>query len=414
MGRKKAVMPSYRLHKATGRAVVTIGGKDVYLGQYGTVESRLRYSNVVAEFTVTGRVPDPGPPEPAETTVSDVIAAYWLHAEGYYLKHGKPTAELHAVKTVLRPVRSLFGDEPATAFGPVKLKEIRRRWIKAGHTRGTINRNAQRIVRVFRWAASEELIPASVPQALATVPGLRRGRTEAKESQPVRPVDLGTVERTIAHLCPVVADMVRVQLLTGARPGEVCAMKPGNIDRTGDVWEYRPPGHKMEHHDRERVVFIGPGAQAILTPYLLRGADDCLFRPVDAVKQQREAKHARRRTPGNAGNRPGHCSSGLAGKAAKWRPGEAYDANGYRSAIHRACDAAFPAPEGITGEELKAWQSDHRWSPNRLRHTKATEIRKRFGLDAAQVILGHAFADVTQIYAERDADKAREVARAIG
>ena len=42
------------------------------------------------------------------------------------------------------------------------------------------------------------------------------------------------------------------------------------------------------------------------------------------------------------------------------------------------------------------------WAPNRLRHTRATEVRKQFGLEAAQVILGHAKADVTQVYAERD------------
>ena len=65
-------------------------------------------------------------------------------------------------------------------------------------------------------------------------------------------------------------------------------------------------------------------------------------------------------------------------------------------------------------EELARWQSDKRWSPNQLRHTAATRIRKQFGLEAAQVILGHAAADVTQVYAERDADKAREVLRQIG
>ncbi len=112
--------------------------------------------------------------------------------------------------------------------------------------------------------------------------------------------------------------------------------------------------------------------------------------------------------------------------------GEQYTTSSYRRAIHRACDRAFP-PTGdlakLTGEtnkawrerlgiegveRLNAWQSKHRWSPNQLRHTAATRIRKDFGLEAAQVILGHAAADVTQIYAERNADKAREVIRQMG
>lgn len=64
--------------------------------------------------------------------------------------------------------------------------------------------------------------------------------------------------------------------------------------------------------------------------------------------------------------------------------------------------------------ELKAWNVRHRWSPNQLRHTAATEIRRQFGLEAAQVTLGHSNANVTQIYAERDLSKAAEIMRAVG
>ncbi|MDC0935463.1 tyrosine-type recombinase/integrase [Pirellulales bacterium] len=63
---------------------------------------------------------------------------------------------------------------------------------------------------------------------------------------------------------------------------------------------------------------------------------------------------------------------------------------------------------------LRKWQSEHRWSPNQLRHTAGTAICKRFGLEAAQVILGHSNANVTQVYAERDLDKAVAVAREVG
>ena len=82
--------------------------------------------------------------------------------------------------------------------------------------------------------------------------------------------------------------------------------------------------------------------------------------------------------------------------------------------MHRACDAAFLAPIALTHEARKAWQRKHHWSPNQIRHTAGTEIRKRFGLEAAQVALGHSSADVTQIYAERDLTKAADVARQVG
>jgi integrase len=111
-------------------------------------------------------------------------------------------------------------------------------------------------------------------------------------------------------------------------------------------------------------------------------------------------------------------------KKPKRTAGKHYTTASYRRAIHRACDLAFPhldlgetkASELPPAQlaELRAWQSSHRWSPNRLRHSAATEIRRQFGLEAAQVILGHAAADVTQVYAERDMLKGIEVARKIG
>ena len=64
--------------------------------------------------------------------------------------------------------------------------------------------------------------------------------------------------------------------------------------------------------------------------------------------------------------------------------------------------------------QLREWRTTHQWAPNRLRHTAATEIRREFGLEAAQISLGHSQANVTQVYAERDMKKGIEVARKIG
>ena len=93
-------------------------------------------------------------------------------------------------------------------------------------------------------------------------------------------------------------------------------------------------------------------------------------------------------------------------------------------AIARACDRAFPHPTltkergvALTGNEaaeLSKWRKAHRWHPHQLRHTMATEIRKRFDVEAAQVILGHSRPDTTLIYAERDLAKAREIMMEIG
>ncbi len=45
MPRLVNVVPKYRHHKATGKAVVNLNGHDVYLGPYGT---KLVSSNLIA------------------------------------------------------------------------------------------------------------------------------------------------------------------------------------------------------------------------------------------------------------------------------------------------------------------------------------------------------------------------------
>jgi integrase len=259
-----------------------------------------------------------------------------------------------------------------------------------------------------------------VPQSLATVAGLRRGKTEARETSPIRPVDDETVKATLPHLPDVVADMIAVQRFAGVRPQEICILRPCDVDRSDEVWIYRPMSHKTEHHNRDRVILIGPQAQGILLRYIARDPNMFCFRPVDSEKKRRAAQHAARKTPIGHGNSPGSNIK----QNPKMGPGERYDVATYRRAIHRACDKAFPHPEfgGINESELNdsqldakcQWQSAHRWSPNRLRHAAGTAIRKEFGLEAAQVILGHSAANVTEIYARRDLAKGVEVARLIG
>jgi len=185
-----------------------------------------------------------------------------------------------------------------------------------------------------------------------------------------------------------------MQRLTGMRPAEVCQLRPCDLDRSGDVWKYTPSKHKTQHHGHKRDIFLGPKAQAVLLRYLARDAETYCFRPCDSESKRLAEQEANRKTPRSCGNVRGSNVE----RKPKRKPGERYATDSYRRAIHRACDKA-----GID-----------RWSPNRLRHSAATEIRKRFGLEAAQVTLGHASADITQVYAERDNTLAIRVAREVG
>ena len=384
-------LPKYRKHRASGQAIVTLSGVDHYLGPHGTKASKRQYDRLIAEWLENSRTLRV---ESDSITVVEVCARYWKFAKEYYRKDGRCTRVAPAIKLALKYVKTWYGKEPASQFGPLALKAIRQRMVDDGLSRRYINDHVARIVRMFKWAVGEQLVAPEVHQALAVVPGLLRGRTEARETSPVLPVEDVTIEATLPYLPPVVADMVRFQRYTGCRPAEVCILRPCDLDRSSNVWTYRPESHKTEHHGRERVIFVGPKAQEILLRYLARDARAYCFRPCDSEEKRRAALHESRETPLSCGNRPGTNRR----RKPKKQPGDRYTTDSYRRAITRACEK-----HGI-----------EKWSPNRLRHTAATEIRKSFGLEAAQVILGHSAADVTQVYAERDHAKGIEVAKLIG
>ena len=390
-------IPSYCLHRASGQAYVKVRGKITYLGPYGSQASREAYASIVTSVLAGQELPSKLKSKDAvqsALTVRDICDRYSEFAKAYYVKGGKPTAEAGMIITACGHASRMFGDQPAESFGPLALKTVRSHLIERGLARSTINGSVRRICRAFKWAAGEELIPSSIHQSLSTVPGLRAGRTAAREPKPIMPVDDTSIELTIEQLPSVIGDMVRLQRLTGMRPGEVCSVRPCDIDRSGEVWTYKPASHKNEHHGRERVVFLGPKSQEILIRYLVRDQTECCFRPCDSEKIRRALLHAARRTPLSFGNHPG--SNVLI--SPKSKPGKQYSTNGYRQAIHRACDKA-----GIS-----------RWSPNQLRHTAATEVRAKFGLEAAQIILGHSNARVSEVYAEKNLTAGAEVAKAIG
>jgi integrase len=435
-------IPSLRRHKPSGQAVVTLSGHDHYLGAWPALlrkpppDVRAAYDRLIAEWIASGRRPLVKEAEPARRSVNELILAFWKHAETYYRREdGTATQELADYRLSLRPLRELYGTIPVDEFSPLKLKAVRQKMIDAGLVRRLINQRVGRIVRMFRWGVAEEMVPETVHRALDAVPNLQKGRCEAEESEPVKPVDDADVEAALPFLTPTVRAMVLVQRYTGMRPAEVCGMRACDIDRTGPVWLYRPHQHKTRYQGKVRVIAIGPKAQEILRPFFrvccphcgVKGlpvdvgwrGDVCgpchdrreegkplptppsadgaldetyhLFNPRRSMADFRASQRAARKTrlqPSQVWRKKARP---------KKKPGERYSAKSYSKAVHKACVRA-----GVD------------WHAHQLRHSHATEVRKRYGLEAAQVALGHAQANVTEVYAERDLTLAVRVAREIG
>jgi len=390
--------PAYRLHKARNVAVVTINGKNHYLGRYGSPESHEKYAQFIAEWKRNGQqlLPSSSPTKALEEQpllIDELILIYFRFAQSYYVKHGKPTSEQDNIRQALRFVRQLYGSTPAKDFGPKALKNVRQAMIDASRCRRLINKDAHRIRGMFRWAVEEELLPVEVHRQLVCVRGLRKGRSSAKETDPVRPVPEAHIEAVLPQLSPPVATMVQLQHLCGARPQEVVNLRPCEVVVEGDVWLYYPHSHKTEHFDRDKVIVLGPKAQQVLRPWLDRDPAAYCFVPAEATAWQR--RRSRRKVV-----KDGSATKNVAGvtRTAKRKPGVRYTRHSYCNAVRRACKrAGVPA-----------------WSPRQLRHTRATLIRKTYGIEAAKAVLGHTETKITEIYAERDLGLAVKVMREIG
>jgi integrase len=417
--------------KQSGQAIVTLpdgrgGRRDVLLGKYDSRESWAQYDRVIAEWRSNGRsLPVPEAAR-ADLTLNELMVAYWRHVEAYYVKDGKPTSEQATIRHVLRFVKQLYGGTPARDFGPRCLKAVREamvhhpitrtvkvkdaatgevkevvRTLRQGLARRFINKQVSRIKRMFAWAVGEELVPVTVHQTLLRVEGLKKGKGEAREKPRVKPVADDLVEKVLPLVPGAVRAMIEVQRLCGGRPQDIVGMRAIDIDTTGAVWEYHPPRYKTEHHndgdvpERERVVYLGPKAQAILKPFLTVSATDYLFSPI----RSEQARSAQRRQGRSTPLWPSHVRHQALKRKRRSAPlRDHYDMASYRRAIRRAClKAGIPI-----------------WYPLQLRHSRGTEIRKRYGLEASQAVLGHSELGVTQVYAEVDQETARRVMAEIG
>lgn len=389
-------VPKYCHHKASGLAYFCLNRKRIYLGKHGSPESIREYQRLITRHCAgSGQTADK--PDLVSTagslTVAEIIAAYRKHAESYYSKNGEPTSELGNIQRAVRVLRKRFAELPAEEMRPSHLKMVREEMVGMGWVRTQINAAVNRIRRMFRWAVAEEFVPPSLYHGLQALESLKRGRSEAAETSPVRPVPAEDIEATLGFLQPIVADMVRLQLLTGGRPGEIQLMTPGEIDRTGDVWIYRPMSHKTQHHGKQRILYIGPRAQEILAPYMLRDATAYCFQPCESERKRNLERKQSRQSPMTPSHRRRNAANdSTAGTR------DHYDKNSYSRAVKRAAEKA-----GVPT-----------WKPNQLRHTRATELRKLFGIDIAGTILGHSSLNVTEIYAEQDSEKAMEIMRKIG
>lgn len=356
--------------KRRNKARVCIDGKVVVLGDWGTEEAKAAYGRLIQKWR-RDRGSDSVPLNDRYLVV-ELCADYVEFVAEYYGEgHNRATS----ITPVIQRFGLHFGDLWVDQFRPRYLERARQVWIDRGCSRKYINRTIRDIVRCFKWGVTKDMVPSDVWKSLEAVPPLDIGRYGVPEAPDVEPVPLDVVDETLPGLPDFVADMVRIQLLSGCRPNEIMRLTPGEIDREGDVWKYRPTKHKNTWRGKKRTVYFGPQAQAILAKYLLRPEG----RPCFTTKHDK-----------------------------------AFARGGYRQVIRRTVERINEQRAKEAEEAGVEFAAVPHWTPNQLRHTKATELRKMKNLEAARAILGHGSTAVTTIYAELNEEPAIEVAREFG
>ena len=302
-------------------------------------------------------------------TVEDVCAAYCEHAKTYYRRQdGTPTSEVTSIPLSLRPLRDLYADTPVTALTHKDMIRVRDTIIGWGTcSRSTVNFYMARIRRMWTWALDEGLIGAQVKAELSQVQPMKANRTQLREPVPVMPVADEVIERTMAAMPANMADMVRVHRLTGMRPEEVCALNWQHIDTSRTPWVYRPPFFKTQWRGMVRAVLIGPRARQALARYRDADFDGYPFSPARIIASGIRLANGRNKRC----KRPPEVMASIPTR----RGIRCWNSGTYVTAIRAYCNHS-----GAPG-----------WTPNQIRHSFATQVRRDFGIAKAGYLLGHSF-----------------------
>jgi integrase len=350
---------AYTLHKATGQAFVRVEGRMVYLGKYGSPESRVRHRNIVAAAQARQEAFDLMRP----LSVGELCERFVQAMQREYGRRSWQDIEARAV--ALTVCAKHAGMEAAT-FGPKALQDIRQAMLKQDRlTRYGINRRKQHIVAMFKWAVSEELVPPSVWHSLQAVRPIRRGR--GRDNPPRVPADPvavdAVVERLQADGNTGAARCVRFMRATGCRPAEAYGATPADFRLSESLPTYTVREHKCAHRGMDRVIPLNAAAVAAVQDSL-------------ADRPQTHGLVF----PNGAGKR--------------------WDNRTLPRMIARACEALGIQP----------------WTPYQLRHLAATEAVNRTGNEAAvAAMLGHApDSTVVRRYSVNRLQLAAQAAKAVG
>lgn len=347
MGRKRKFPPRKIVHK--GGEQLKWGGKTYYLGPAGSEKAKQRYLQLLQIWQSD---PFAVPVTPTDFLVSELCREYLVAAP---MAPGEKDKHRRGIELLLE----LHSETPVERFGPQALAGWRD-WLaerKPALSRAYIGHLLRYTRAVWKWGVERERVPAATWHALLAVRGLRADR-----GKPPRKTGEVTAERfraVVDQLPASARGLLELLRFTGARPSEVCGLRPVDVDKSALPWRYSPREHKTAGRGKSRTILFGPKARAVLVRHEPRGENVPYFLN---------------------------------------RRGSAYNRNSIHYLIARLCKRT-----GTPG-----------FSPYSLRHQRATEVRAEHGIEAAGAVLGHSRVSTTELYARRNEGLAERAAEETG
>ena len=385
-------------------------------GRYDTEEARKEtnkaYRIFIAQWATIGDLADP---HKKKSYFIDNLAKVFLR----WAREAFGSSDFGTYKTAIKTTLDIYSGTLVEEFGPQKLLTVQNRFVEIRwfipkkpvenekqvekrFSRGHVNKMTCFVRRMFEWGIPYEFVPPAIAGALKYVPSLREGQTTAPECPPREAVPDNVVDATLPHFLPIIADIVRVQRLTAMRPGEICSMTVGNIDRSGEIWVYRPTTHKNRWRGQSRVIALGKPEQEILDRRMVgKENDDYIFTRAEAMQERKAKKKASRK--------PRRTPSPMAwDKAGAEKPKRQYR-DSLTSEMY--CKAVTNTIAAVNAQLPDGQKGIPHWTPYCLRHAAITEIIKTDGIDAARAVAGQESVNVTMIYNHADGLIAEEQAK---
>ena len=373
-------------------AYVRLNGRKIQLGRWDTPEADKAYRRVISAWVTN---PTAVLTKLGEQVILDQLCLAFLRARGNQNDHGN-------YKIAIEVLLSVYSSEPVESFDFSYLEVVRAQFLQLGYCRSQINKLTSLVRSIFYWGVPRKLVPPSVAESLRYLKPLMEGQTTAPEQPPREAVPDDVVKRSLSHLLPTVADMVQVQRAACMRPSEVCRMKVGEINPSGEIWKYTPRKHKNSWRKHKKTVALGQMEQEIIAPRLVgKQPEDPVFSPKDAVKELSARKAAKRKTrvqPSQVKRKE------RAAKNPKRKVNDFFTTGTYGRSIKNSVQTA--------NKHLSDNEKIPHWTPYQLRHAAITEIVRTTGsVDIARAVAGQKSLMVTMGYNHADDLIAEEQAK---